>query len=47
MKENNLEDFFDNEENEINENDYIKYNNFRHKEIRRSKGKIPNAKLDK
>ena len=42
MKESNIDNFY--EENEINENDYIKYNNFRHQEIKRIKPKNKNDK---
>ena len=35
----NIEDFFNKEENEIEEEDYIKYHNFRHKEIKHTKAK--------
>ena len=34
-----IEEFFDNDENEIREVDYLKYNNFRHQKIRRMKTK--------
>ena len=49
MKETNMEfdDFFNNEENEINEEDYEKYNNFRHEIIRRVKSKKNTKKNEK
>ncbi len=34
-----IEEFFDNDEYEIREVDYLKYNNFRHQKIRRIKNK--------